>query len=137
VAPDPAERRVSAIIVIALAALTAAAVAMLFWQHARGYFFLFDDFALIKIAGTEPASRLLAQPLIGFYRPLPFLLLRAEALTASWNAPATYAGMSLLVHVLNAALCAALTRTFRVPREAPMLAACLFLLSPWETEAFL
>ncbi len=106
-------------------------------QYARHYFFLFDDFALIDIARRETLAGIASQPLIGFYRPLPFSALRGEALAFSWDAPAAYIGISLLLHAVNAALCGVLTRTFNPPRFAPMLAACLFMLSPWATEAFL
>jgi hypothetical protein len=117
--------------------LTLLVAGVAFADYARHYFFLFDDFALIDIARRETLAGIASQPLIGFYRPLPFWALRGEALAFSWDAPAAYIGISLLLHAVNAALCGVLTRTFNPPRFAPMLAACLFLLSPWATEAFL
>jgi len=134
---DAAERATTAFVVAAIAGLAFVIAAAAFVQYARRYFFLFDDFALVHIARSETVSRIVSQPLIGFYRPLPFWVLRGEALAFSWDSPSAYVAVSLLLHAANAALCFLLTRTFNPPRFAPALAACLFLLSPWATEAFL
>jgi hypothetical protein len=125
-------------IVVAAVSVPAAAIAATgFWTYARAYFFLFDDFALIHIANAESVAHIFSQPLIGFYRPLPFLVLRGEAAMFSWDRPGGYLAVALLLHAVNAALCGLLTRTFKPPRFAPTIAALLFLLSPWATEAFL
>jgi hypothetical protein len=134
---DATERATTAIVVAAIAGLTLLIAVVAFARYARDYFFLFDDFALVHIARSETVARIVSQPLIGFYRPLPFWALRGEALAFSWDSPAAYITVSLLLHGVNAALCFLLTRTFNPPRFAPALAACLFLLSPWATEAFL
>jgi hypothetical protein len=134
---DAAERATTAFVVAAITGLTLVIAAAAFVQYARRYFFLFDDFALVHIARSETVSRIVSQPLIGFYRPLPFWVLRGEALAFSWDSPSAYIAVSLLLHAANAALCFLLTRTFNPPRFAPALAACLFLMSPWATEAFL
>src|SRR5690349_887975 len=105
-------------------------VLILLSSYARHYFFLFDDFALVELARTQTAGQILSQPLIGYYRPLPFLLLRAEWFIFGWDHPAAYLGINLLFHVVNAGLCAWLTwlvlprtRSARIPTTAKTGAA--------------
>lgn len=153
---SPAQR--AAAIVLAAATLTALA---LLGNYARHYFFLFDDFALVELARTLTARQILSQPLIDYYRPLPFLLLRAETFLFGWDHPAGYLAINLLFHVVNAGLCGWLTwllSSQRAPAsagaasvsaagapgavgaEAVIAAGAAFVLvlaSPWATEAFL
>ena len=123
----------SALVLLMLVSLT-----WLFVSYARQYFFLFDDFALIELARTHSTRQLLAEPLTGFYRPLPFLLLRAETLLFGWDYPAGYLALNLICHALNAMLCAWLA-SLLLPRR-PLVAILTFTLvlaSPWATETFL
>jgi hypothetical protein len=147
-------------------AATAAVIAgLLLARYAYHYFFLYDDFGLFFVADTTPLAKILTTPLIGFYRPLPFVLLKAEMGVFGWNAPAALAACLLAVHAANATLLALLTRDLLRPQsgerkqtvereqtaEPPsisggseatggkpaLLAFALFLISPWATEGFL
>jgi hypothetical protein len=120
---------------LALAATTVAVLGFALAGYAAGYFFLFDDFALIELARTHSMRQLLAEPLIGYYRPLPFLLLRAETFLFGWDHPAGYMAVNLLGHVTNAALCAWLTAL--IVRRTAVVAFVFVLASPWATEGFL
>lgn len=123
---------------LALAATMTTGLAFALAGYAARYFFLFDDFALIELARTHSMRQLLAEPLIGYYRPLPFLILRAETFLFGWDHPAGYMAINLIGHAANAALCAwlaalLLPRTLAVSR----IAFAFVLASPWATEGFL
>lgn len=123
----------SALVLLMLVSLTTLLV-----SYARQYFFLFDDFALIELARTHSTRQLLTEPLTGFYRPLPFLLLRAETLLFGWDYPSGYLALNLICHAVNAMLCAWLA-SLLLPRR-PLIAILTFMLvlaSPWATETFL
>jgi hypothetical protein len=104
--------------------------------HAAGYFFLFDDFALLGEAARRPVGQILGSEAIGFYRPLTFLLLKAEFHLFGWDHPVGYATVSIALHLANAVLAHVLA--WRVTRSAvgALVASCAFLLSPWSSEAF-
>jgi hypothetical protein len=117
--------------------LAAAAAIIVLRRAIASYFFLFDDFALIGVAATQPLSTLLVAPLIGFYRPVGFAVLWASARLFGWDAPSSYLGVSLALHAMNAGLCALLARQLAFDRLSAAIAGLLFLLSPWATEGFL
>jgi hypothetical protein len=102
-----------------------------------GYFFLFDDFALVGAASLQPLDALLSSPLIGFYRPAGFALLWLGARGFGWETPAGFLGISILIHAINALLCFGLARALAFDRLSAAFAGLLFLLSPWATEGFL
>jgi len=123
----------SGLVLLVLVSLTTLLI-----NYARQYFFLFDDFALIELARTHSTRQLLTEPLTGFYRPLPFLLLRAETLLFGWDYPSGYLALNLICHAANATLCAWLA-SLLLPRR-PLVAILTFMLvlaSPWATETFL
>jgi hypothetical protein len=128
---------------ITATAMAMCAMALLVWVmaaltiYARQYFFLFDDFALIELARTHSAWQLLIEPLTGFYRPLPFLLLRAETRLFGWDHPAGYLAINLGFHLVNATLCAWITSRLLPRTWAAAIAFVLVLASPWATEGFL
>jgi hypothetical protein len=103
--------------------------------YARLYFFLFDDTALVATAIDTPAAAMFSLPLIGFYRPMTFLLLKLQASMFGWHDPAGYAAVAVLVHAASVVAFHALLGRFGLDRLARGIAAALFLASPWATEA--
>lgn|GEM_PF-1996718 len=103
--------------------------------YARRYFFLFDDFALVGQASEVPVRELLTVPHFGFLRPAVFLLTRLEFRAFSWQHPAGYLAVSLLIHALSAALLFWILRRFGLARVSAAAGAVLFAASPWATEA--
>src|SRR5881394_1758524 len=57
-------------------------------SYARRYFFLFDDFALVGQASTFSVHNIVTSARFGFYRPVVFLLVKAEWWAFSWRHPA-------------------------------------------------
>ena len=123
-----------------------ACVAVLLATHARSYFFIFDDTAMISLAAQLPARELLTNQVVGFYRPLGLLLWKAEYVVFGWERPWAFAATSILLHAASALmLFLALERVGRraggeaagrVAHPASSAAgAALFLASPWATEA--
>jgi len=120
-----------------VAALPVTVFAAAAFAHAHRYFFVFDDYCLVGVAGSTGVRTILSTGQIGFYRPLALLLLKAEAALFGWGVPSAYAWTSLLLHFANAALVTAVVRHALPGR--PDLAAwsgALFLLSPWAGEAY-
>jgi hypothetical protein len=103
--------------------------------YARHYFFLFDDFALVGQASTFPLGNLIAVPHFGFYRPVVFLLTKAEFQAFSWQHPAGYMAVALAIHGASATLLFGALRRFGVTIAPAAAAAVLFAASPWSSEA--
>lgn len=120
---------------VVTAALVLLVVCGVYVPHARAYFFLFDDFALVGQAGSTSVHDILTQPLFGFYRPAGFLLTRAEFQAfGGWN-PMAFASSALVLHAINAALAGLLAQRLRLSALFALSTAALFLLSPWAGEA--
>jgi hypothetical protein len=128
---------IRAVAVRAVCAVILLAPLALLLNYVRHYFFLFDDFALVELARTHSFRELLSDPLIGYFRPLPFLLLRLETFLFGWDHPAGYAAVVLAFHLANAAACAWLTSLLLPRSYATPIVLVLFVASPWATEAFL
>jgi len=122
--------------VTAVTALAACVAGFLLVVHAVNYFFLFDDFALIGIAGGTPWQTLATTPQIGFFRPFPFGLMRAEFSFLGWTHPPAYAVEALLVHVVNACLVGVLAVKVGVKRPLALTAAVVFFLSAASAEGY-
>jgi hypothetical protein len=105
--------------------------------HARGYFFLGDDFTLVGSTTRLPLRELLLRPAIGFYRPLGFLLLWLERGAFGWGHPAGYSAVSALLHVANAILLWRLVARLGMGEAVAGAAAALFSVSSWAGEAVL
>jgi hypothetical protein len=121
---------------IVWAAAAVATVALALWaRHAIGYFFLFDDFAIVGQATQYSLDQIVTTPLLFFYRPFVFLFVRLEAVAFGWAHPAGYLLVNLLVHAGNAALVAALAWRLFGSRAGAATAGALFLLSTWSSEA--
>lgn len=120
-----------------IALATAVGVLVLAAMHAARYFFLYDDFALIGEARLHGPAAILTESLFGFYRPLLFATTRLESLVFGWHRPEGYLLTSLAWHVLNAGLLFLLSQRLRASRCAALIAAAVFLVSPWATETFL
>jgi hypothetical protein len=117
-------------------ALAAGGAMLLVWGwHAAGYFFLFDDYALLAQATRTPVGEIASTPLFGFYRPFVFLATRLEGAVFGWGQPAGHAAANVLLHALNAALVALLARRLLASTGAAAAAGLLFLASPWSAEA--
>jgi len=104
-------------------------------SYCSGYFFLFDDFALVGESAANSVSQILTLPLIGFYRPAVFLIVKGEAQLFGWAFPAGYLAVSCLIHLLNAGLVYRVAGQLGGTRRTSAMAAVLFVLSPWSTEA--
>jgi hypothetical protein len=120
---------------IATALAACVAVTLLTW-HASHYFFLYDDFALVAVAGGSSWKTLATTPQIGFFRPLPFLIMRAEFGVVHWASAYAYAFEAVLIHVTNAALVGVLAATIGLRRRVAFTAAVLFLLSAASGEGY-
>jgi hypothetical protein len=118
---------------LALAALTAAS----FWQALR-FYFLADDFIILKAVSSSarPGLRALltATGGDGFYRPLTTLSL---ALTGEWAGldPIAWHTAGLAVHFANSLFVLGLARHLCSGRLAALLAAALFALHGTRPEA--
>ena len=132
---DLSEKRTDRYLILVLALAVTATVAI-FAAHAWCYFFIFDDFALVGVAAERPLSNLFLEPQFGFFRPLAFVVTKAQYMSAGWSAPWLYSAGSLLIHALNAALVWAYARAQRLPHAGAVLAGVLFLMSPWAGETY-
>jgi hypothetical protein len=102
--------------------------------YASQYFFIMDDYALVDGA-QQSLSALFTSGIIGFYRPVVFVLLKLEYLLYGWQTPAGYLAFSVLGHSINACLVGIFAhRVLRLGPATSTLAAALFLLSPWASE---
>jgi hypothetical protein len=119
---------------VAIVSLSAGTAFMLL--HAWNYFFLYDDFALVRIAGDTPVAALLTTPQIGFYRPLPFWLLHLLVQIPRLSTPAWLAASAITVHLANAALVWLLSRQLRLAKIPALVAATLFALSAPAAEGY-
>jgi hypothetical protein len=123
-------------VLVVLAVAAAATAILLHVQHAREYFYLFDDFALVGQTRAYGLAQLVSLPIFGFYRPLVFASAHLQAHFFGWAHPAGYAFVSLFIHAANAWLCAALARNLGLGRSGGAAAFTLALLSPWAVEAY-
>lgn len=82
--PSVGRHRLLVFVAVAPGILLAAA----YLRHVFGYFFLFDDFALLSSAREFGVAGIATSPLFGFFRPLPFVLVRAMVRTLGPNAAA-------------------------------------------------
>jgi hypothetical protein len=113
---------------VSVAAAVAACVAMiLLTWHVWRYFFLYDDFALVAIAGGTSWKTLATTPQIGFFRPLPFLVMRAEFGLVQKGHASAYAFGALVIHFVNSAVVGVLARKIGLRRPLAFTAAVLFL----------
>src|SRR6266540_1397727 len=116
--------------------LVASSVVGLLARHVFDYFFLFDDFALVGQAGGTPWRTLFTTTQIGFFRPLPFLILRSEFLIFGWTFSFVYALDAALIHCTNAVLVGLLARELRFGRLAWITAGMLFGVSASAGEGY-
>jgi hypothetical protein len=115
--------------------LAVAAILAIWIAHAAGYFFLFDDYALLAQATRTPAGDIVSTPLFGFYRPFVFLVTRLEGAVFGWTQPAGHAAANVAIHALNALLVAVLARRLLASAAGAAAAGILFLGSAWSAEA--
>ncbi len=125
--PDP-----QALAVLLVALVTGVAFA----PHAAGYFFLFDDFALVSVAMKSPLREFFVTAVGGFFRPVALCLVWLESLAFGWSLPWGYAMVSAALHGLNSLFVFLLLRRLGQRREPALLGAGVFLLSPWAGETF-
>ena len=132
--PGPLRRfqPVDAALALGLLCLIAAA-----FSRTLAFYFLSDDFVLLKLAqGFHAAWR----PLFttaggdGFYRPLGYLSLAATSLWAGSN-PALWHAFGLALHAANCILVFCLARRFTASRWAAFFAAALFAIHGTRPEA--
>jgi hypothetical protein len=131
---EPQSRRATRAVLLVTAAFFVLLAAVVFRGHVADYFFLFDDYALVGSARRNEVGALFLQALIGFYRPLTFLFLKAQSQVFGWQAPWGYALVSCVLHGLNAVLLGWLLRRLGFGLTRPAIASVLFFLSPWAGE---
>src|SRR5882762_1713107 len=124
--------RWDAFAVFAIACLVAGA----FWR-AADFYFLSDDFILLKYARTFSYNfhTLFATPGgDGFYRPLAYI---SMALTSGWAgvSPACWHWIGFALHAVNSILVFFLARVLGLPRLASAFAAALFAVHGTRPEA--
>lgn len=125
-------RAVKAIIFIAIIATL-----VLFVLHIRSYFFVFDDFALVRESAETPLREIFNLSLFAFYRPFAFTITKAQYGFFGWRTPAAYIAVSLVIHVANVCLVYAIVRRLSNGVLSSSVASVLFLMSPWSAEAYL
>lgn len=103
----------------------AAIVACAFWR-AVNFYFLSDDFILVKYA-LKPALRDVFRTAggDGFYRPIPYASMALTAVFAGAN-PAYWHAAAIALHAVNSMLVYLLAATLRFSRFAAGFAAALF-----------
>ncbi len=104
------------------------------FMHARGYFLLADDHALVAEAQRDLRD-IFSTGLFGVYRPLGFLVARLAGYLDP--TPVGWSAVILLLHACNAALVGGLATRLGSPLAASVPAALMFLWSPWSSEAYL
>ena len=111
-------------------------VALVLSLHVHGYFFLFDDFALVRQGGDSSWTEIVTVPLFGFFRPLAFGLTHLQVALFGWEHPSAYAAIAIVLHLVNASLVAALGRRLGIGRRAAFVGAALFVLSAPAAETY-
>jgi hypothetical protein len=119
-----------------LAAVAFGIVALTFTLHARGYFFLYDDFALVRQGGDSSWTEFVTVPLFGFFRPLAFGLTHVQVALIGWEHPAAYAASAIVLHLVNASLVGVLARRLGIGRRGAFVGAVLFALSAPAAEIY-
>ncbi len=112
----------------------AAIVACAFWR-AASYYFLSDDFILVKYALTPMLRDVFRTPGgDGFYRPLPYA---SMALTAVWAGvnPSYWHWTAIALHAVNSMLVYLSAAMFRLSRFAAWFAAAVFAIHASHPEA--
>lgn len=121
---------------LAIAAGSVVAVlAAVMLPHLTRAFFLYDDFAIVARAPGLGLRQLFSQATEGFFRPLAGYLFGVQGRVFGWSRPEGYAAVSLVLHVLNAALVALAVRAACGRWAAACTGFALFLASPWASEA--
>ena len=118
-------------IAAALVLITAAA----FWRTVN-FYFLSDDFILLKYANARPDLRALFSTGggDGFFRPVGYLSLALNSLWASLN-PAFWHASALVLHVMNVLLVFVLALQIGASRVTAFFAATLFAIHGSRPEA--
>jgi hypothetical protein len=120
----PLEQRLGQLDLLASASVVAI-VAGAFCQ-AASFYFLSDDFILLKYAATPMYRAILTTAGgDGFYRPLPYA---SMAFTAAWAGlnPVYWHGTAIALHAVNSMLVYFLAAMLRLSRFAAWFAAALF-----------
>lgn len=120
----------------AAARLVLAVTLAVFVAHIWGYFFLLDDFALIREGSTRTAMELLRHPLFNFYRPAEHVWIKLLFHFFGWIHPGGYVAASLALHVCSSWLVTRLAQACELSGRTSWVAGLLFLLSPWATEPY-
>lgn len=117
--------------------LIPAAVAMLALWRAAGFYFLSDDFLLLRHAmetRQHPWTPFLSPGGDGFFRPFGYLLLGLNSLWAG-TSPVAWHLSGFLLHAANASLVAILASELEFSPAASLFAGVLFALHPTRPEA--
>lgn len=105
--------------------------------HIKDYFFLFDDYVLVHAAINNSVETIFTSTnYLGFYRPLITFMMAFESKLWHFNNPHGYILVSITLHILNSVLLIFLTRELKFKIHQCLLAASMFLISPWSSETF-
>jgi len=119
--------------IFALALLAAAA-----FGRALHFFFLSDDFILVKAGNSSSLGNLhnlfAGEAGYGFYRPITKLSLVLTAMWAKWN-PSAWHASALILHFANSILVFLLARRLSASLWTAFFAAALFLIHGTRPEA--
>lgn len=119
--------------VIGAAATAFAIVAAL--AYAPHYYFLLDDPGLVVSAREASIADVFSTALLGFYRPLVFVLFKLQHSIFGWERPGAYATVSIAAHACAAIVFSRVLIRSGFSEHVSLLACLLFLASPWATEA--
>jgi len=105
--------------------------------HIKDYFFLMDDYVLVHDSLNNSIKTIFTSTMsIAFYRPLMILLMTIESYFWHFDNPHGYILVSIILHVLNSILLIYLVKELKFRINQGLLAASIFLLSPWSSETY-
>ena len=106
-----------------------------FAPYARGYFFLFDDYAQLDFLSSRSYADVLTSPAYSTFRPVAYLFWKTWLVLFGIGKPFAFALFNLLTHSVNAILLGVMLRRFRAPALLAWSAAAVFLVFPPANEA--
>ncbi|MBN2570388.1 MAG: hypothetical protein JXB42_13255, partial [Deltaproteobacteria bacterium] len=105
--------------------------------HIKDYFFLMDDYVLVHDSLNNAIKTIFTTTLsIAFYRPLMILLMTIESYFWHFDNPHGYILVSIILHVFNSILLIYLVKELKFKINQGLLAASIFLLSPWSSVTY-
>jgi len=105
--------------------------------HIKDYFFLFDDYVSVYAPLSNSIKTIFTTSnYTGNYRPLVAFLMKIETNIWHFDNPHGYILVSIMLHVLNSILLIYLVKELKFKNNEGLLAASIFLVSPWSSETY-